>query len=395
MVGEPIPLDLARSGRKELTVGETFSESKDICYIVLTASSNQIYSYLKFYDSENFLYRAAIPTARAINRNEISISHIAIGDGWWTGLALLNTNSEKRNLLFTFRTYDEDGNIEKTIRKSLKLLAGAYQSINLADFIDDEDELDPTSLNSAVISNADGVIGLEIFGNQIQLAGISLCDTTATTIYYPYIVNDAHWWTGLVVFNPALDLGGFTIMAYDTEGHLLDTNPPSDNTERNGLGPISFLPIDPYERIVGTNGRFGLPPESAWMVIKSSIPLTGFELFGTTDGLQLAGYTCTAIEGTSGILPKLEKNGWTGIAMVNTIATPTIVTLKAYTDTGGQAVATINIPLKGHQRLVDTPENLFTEELGDATYITYQANAPVVAFQLNGNGAMLDALPGH
>ena len=70
------------------------------------------------------------------------------------------------------------------------------------------------------------------------------------------------------------------------------------------------------------------------------------------------------------------------------------VTLKAYRN-DGQLVATQYLPLTGFQKIVDEPKIIFDNELDSATYITYKATAPVAAFQLNGDGEMLDALPGR
>ena len=66
--------------------------------------------------------------------------------------------------------------------------------------------------------------------------------------------------------------------------------------------------------------QLGLPAQTAWFKIDSTRPLSGFELFGTTDGNQLAAYAGGGGTGAkAGVFPKIEKNGgWTGIAFVNT-----------------------------------------------------------------------------
>jgi len=60
----------------------------------------------------------------------------------------------------------------------------------------------------------------------------------------------------------------------------------------------------------------------------STRPLSGFELFSTTNGNLLAAYAeggGTAAK--TGAFPKIEKSGWTGIAFVNTEAVAASVTL--------------------------------------------------------------------
>ena len=71
--------------------------------------------------------------------------------------------------------------------------------------------LSTDNLKSAIITNAEGIIGLEIFGNDMQLGGISLKDGTSTTLYYPHIASDNEWWTGIAAFNPGSVAGEIII----------------------------------------------------------------------------------------------------------------------------------------------------------------------------------------
>jgi len=147
--------------------------------------------------------------------------------------------------------------------------------------------------------------------------------------------------------------------------------------------------------MIGTADKLGLPADTAWVMIASDIPISGFELFGTTDGQQLAGYSSVDLAGNSGVIAKLEDRGWTGIALVNTSSEPVDVVFEAYDDDGGEPTATTRRTLQAYERMLETPEKIFTGGPGDATYIRIDASGPVVAFQLNGDGPMLDALPGR
>ena len=383
-VDESVVLDLAPNGRRELQIGSSFTHPENIAYIYLSSDHDSVYGYLKFFSAPALTYRAAIPAPRQINHGNIALSQIAVSDGWWTGLALLNTTKEDRDLTFTFNT---------GLQYHLALKAGAYKSISLADIIGRI--VGPAPINAAVISDADGVIGLEIFGHGNQLGGISLRDTTVSTLYYPYIVDSREWWTGMVIFNPGRQSGTLKVKPFAADGRPLEISRPVIQTRGLYPTPDPDFPIAPRTQVVGTADYFGLPEEAAWMMVESTVPVTGFELFGTTDGTRLSGYTGTAIEGTNGIFPKMEDAGWTGIALVNTTAENIYVVLEAFVDAGGLPVAAVRVNLKAHERLLDTPENIFTGNLGNATYIKYSASAPVVAFQLNGSGSALDALPGR
>ena len=91
----------------------------------------------------------------------------------------------------------------------------------------------------------------------------------------------------------------------------------------------------------------------------------------------------------------MEKNGWTGIAFVNSEGSAATVTLTAYNDAGG-VVATQTMSLPAHAKVVDYVERMFSQDISAATYIGYSSDREIVGFQLNGSAdnLMMDALPG-
>ena len=244
-------------------------------------------------------------------------------------------------------------------------------------------------IESAVIANASGVIGLELFGSfgwGSQLEGIPLTGKTASTLYYPHVANNG-WWTGIVAYNPSDQACTITITPYDAQG--------------GALTPLSRS-IAGKGKYVGTVAGLGLPAQTAWFKIDSPQPLSGFELFGTADGKQLGAYPGEGGNlSRTGIFAKIEKNGWTGIAFINIQASQATVTLTAYNDAGGP-VATKTLTVNGHAKVVDNPEQIFSEDISSATYIAYASSYYnyivnyIVGFQLNGSadGTMLDGLPG-
>ncbi|MBN2705361.1 MAG: rhodanese-like domain-containing protein [Deltaproteobacteria bacterium] len=378
---EESPVSLPAAGRLEFTVSSRFAQAGEIKYLIFASGSSEVYGYLKFYDLPSAVSRVAIPAPNRVNENSIALSHIAASDGWWTGLALVNTGTEDRTLSFRFNNGES---------KNLPLAAGAYQSLVLEDFLVG---LDQAAINSALIENAAGVVGLEIFGNGMQLGGVLLRDDSRTRLYYPHIANDENWWTGIAAYNPGAGAGAITLSAYDAAGNLLSPAAPATLIE----AAVAATPIE-----IAAGGRFissaadlDLPAATAWLALESTVPLSGFELFGSSDGRQLAGYTSVGIESSTGVFAKLEDNGWTGIALVNIGNETTQVNLEAYSD-AGELIAAVSRPLAPHARLADAPENIFAGHLEGADYLIYQAvGGTLVAFQLNGSGAMLDALPAH
>jgi formylglycine-generating enzyme required for sulfatase activity len=361
---------LSARGRRQITVANEFTDHTDIGYIIFDTDSDAVQGYTKFY-REGY-YRAAIPAVKEVNTSDIYISHIASSTDWWTGVSLVNTTSATKVLTITFNNGQS---------RSYTLNAGEHRAFDIASLFNNQPQPD---IQSAVITNASGIIGLELFGNNggsNHLDGILLTDNTASTIYYPHVASDNIWWTGIVAYNPSGQESYITITPYSAQGILLST---------------STLTIAGKEKYIGPVSQLGLPAQTAWFKIDSTRPLSGFELFGTVDGNQLAAYAGSGGTGAkAGVFAKIEKNGWTGIAFVNTEDSAASVTLTAYND-NGSAVATQVLPVGGHAKVVKVAEAIFSQDIRSATYIAYSSDRNVVGFQLNGSsdGMMLDGLPG-
>jgi hypothetical protein len=361
---------LSARGRRQIIVADEFSNHTNIGYIIFDTNSDTVQGYTKFYIADT--YRAAIPAVKEVNTSNIYIPHIASSAQWWTGVSLVNTTSTAKQLTITFNN---------GLSVPYTLNANEHRAFDIASLFNNQPQPD---IQSAVITNASGVIGLELFGSNgggNQLDGILLTDKTVSTLYYPHVASDNIWWTGIVAYAPPGEAYNIGITAYSAEGTRLFSN---------NFG------IAGYNRYIGLVSDLGLPAQTAWFKIGSTRPITGFELFGTFDGNQLAAYAGGGGTGArEGVFAKIEKNGWTGIAFVNTEATAASVTLTAYND-NGTAVATQVLPVGGYAKVVNFAETIFSQNISGATYIAYSSDRNVVGFQLNGTSdcMMLDGLPG-
>src|SRR5450759_3833602 len=328
---------LSARGRRQITVADEFTNHTDIGYIIFEADSDTVQGYTKFYQEGK--YRAAIPAVKEVNNNDIYIPHIASTADWWTGISLVNTTSAPKQLTITFNNGES---------RRLTLNAKEHRAFDIAqEFFNNQPQPD---IQSAVITNASGVIGLELFfslGWGTQMDGILLTDKTTSTIYYPHVAGN-EWWTGIVAYNPSELACTITIPHYSDQGTPL---------------PLSQLPLAGKEKYIGAVANLGLPAQTAWFKITSTSPITGFELFGTTSGNQLAAYAGGGGAGAkAGVFAKIEKNGWTGIAFVNTEATAASVTLTAYNDAGA-VVATQVLAVGVHAKVVNNPEWIFSQDI--------------------------------
>jgi len=364
-------VNLNSHGRKSMIIGNEFSNPADIGYIVFESDSVSVCGYTKFHISGK--YRVAIPAVSKINARNILVPHIASNDSWWTGLSLVNTRSYSKTLTIKF-----SNNTTKTIT----LAPNQHQKFSIASMFGNTVQ---PGIESAVISNTSGVIGLELFGSspgsgENYLSGILLKDETSFYLCFPHVAGGATWWTGIVAYNPGTSVAKLTIKPYTSDGNSL-------------IGRT--ISLSGKGKYIGTPGTLLLPGETAWFSIFANRAITGFELFGTNNGKQLAGYTVIDINSKTGVFPKLEKDGWTGIVFVNPSPLHTLVIMQAYNDSG-TLIANKSILLKKYGKKVEAAETLFGTSLTSATYITYHSTHPIVGFQLNGStdNMLLDALPG-
>lgn len=356
-------------GRKEITVGDEFNNPSAIGYIIFTADSETTVGYTKFYTVGK--YRVAIPAVSEVNTGEIYISHIASNNAWWTGVSLFNTTSSPKTLTLEF----DNGAI-----KTKELAAYEHSAFTIKSLFDEQPQ---TDIGSGVIKGGSGVVGLELFssiGNASQLSGILLKDDTTTALYYPHLVNDDIWWTGIVTYNPHPTSYTLRITPYNKDGI-----------------PLAFqtFNLGSHEKYLGTLSSLNLPEGSAWFKVEADAGVTGFELFGTNDRTLLAGYTGVGIAASNAIFPKLEDDGWTGIAFANISREQANINLTFYNDDGA-TVANDTLTLEGYSKILGSAENLLRVDTSGATYINYSADREIVGFQLNGSAdnMMLDALPG-
>ncbi len=236
-------------------------------------------------------------------------------------------------------------------------------------------------------SNSSGVCGYTKFYREgvyraaIPAVQVINASISWENIYIPHIDTSDKWWTGIQAYNPGSATASVTVTPY-TEGGI-------------SLSSFNIDDIQVGSKYVEMVRSTDLPEETAWFKIDSTQPLIGFELFGTWDGRQLAGYSTVGIKRRAGVFPKLEPEGWNGVHFVNPTNTSATVTLSIYDDDGYMIKSQV-IVLDGHQKVVDHPENIFSGPITAGTYLRFSSDKDVVGFQLNcsSDGMMLDGLPG-
>ncbi len=359
-------LSVNSHGRKAMIVGDEFSNPADVAYVIFSSHSEDVCGYTKFYRQGAF--RVAVPAVQETNADDIHIPHIASNSNWWTGLALVNTTDTRKDLDIHF----SNGAV-----KQKRLAPGEHSKFAIKDLFNGAFQSD---IESAFIRGGEGVIGLELFGRGNRLSGVLLKDRAAGTLYFPHVASGKNWWTGIAAYNTATTKASLTVTPYSETGQPLGAT----QEQIPGRG-----------KLFGNIGDLELPADTAWFKVESSQALNGFELFGSGDGNKLAGYSTVNIQRREGVFPKLEQQGWTGIAFVNTTAAAADIDLTLYDDEGFE-INKKPMTLAAYGKVLRSPADMFAGPIVAATYLRFSSNRDVVGFQLNNSrdDMMLDALPG-
>jgi hypothetical protein len=197
-----MPLSVGPNARRQIDVGTELSNAALTGYVVFETISGSLVGYTKFAISGGD--RVAIPAVESANTDNMYVTHIAWAP-WWTGISLVNTTTAVKVLTIRFNTGQT---------RNINLGPRQHQAFTIAQLLDD---LTYTEIESAVIENSDGIVGLELFGNGHQLGGVPLISKTANTLFYPHVASSGEWWTGIAAYNPSSTTTvQITVNPYDT-----------------------------------------------------------------------------------------------------------------------------------------------------------------------------------
>jgi len=126
------------------------------------------------------------------------------------------------------------------------------------------------------------------------------------------------------------------------------------------------------------------PVDVAWFKVESSLPLIGYELFGTTNNRELAGLNIPTTGAKDIFLPIVDvglSNDWYGLTILNPNETAVTATLHFYKN--GLLVGQTSVPLAALSKSVDLLGHYFSG--GETDLIEITATGKVVAFCMEGD----------
>ena len=198
-----------------------------------------------------------------------------------------------------------------------------------------------------------------------------------TKICFSHIAITKGWETEVAVINPTAKRvsGNFTF--YDMDGNQLG-EPVSKTLEANGR----------YQVMVGAT--FAQRGEVEYMIFSASTyGLKGYSKF-SHEGYGIRASIMASAPQKSGLFTKIDHEGWTGIAFVNTSSKVARITLTAYSD-AGVAVVIKRLDLDPGKKIVKTVEDIFEpQSVSGASYVSFTSDQGIVGFFLNGCGNKLD-----
>ncbi len=193
-----------------------------------------------------------------------------------------------------------------------------------------------------------------------------------------------------------------SVLSWETEVALVNTIPGGVSVKgklqafrADGGDPIESLAIEipPGGRKEITVGNlFQRHSDIAYMAFLSDSGfLAGYTRFNQP-GNRVSLPAASGV--TQGWFPKMEKDGYTGLAFVNVNEIQTTLKLAAYDDNGAK-IAEESFSVPAGNKVVGLVDLVFHEDVSRARYFYFSSDQKVVAFSVSGSddGQMLDGLP--
>lgn len=371
VVSESGEIVLVPHARKEIQVASFFENATDVSHVIFESDdtiTDNVIGYITYYSDGKF--RASIQAATPFSSYDINIPHVASTRNWVTGIAFFNTEPLIKDVTLEFNNGQ---------RKTVEIPPLGHRSFSLRNLFNGQRQPD---IQSASVINSDGILALEVFfgmgENADALAAIALNAPAPNILYYPTIVNDAQWWTGIVTGTKSGQASRLIVTAYSENGDILSSQSLNVNNERRFSGSATGLT---------------LAGDADYLKIEGTEPLFGFELFG--NGHRIGGLPGTIAKHRKGVFPIRAQTGETSLSIINTESVPGLITLYAYRD-DGTLVETERISIEGYAKEFIQPSVFFSNDIHEATYFSFSSSTAVIAFQTSSsmNDKMLDTLPG-
>ncbi|MDM8524626.1 hypothetical protein QUF80_14755 [Desulfococcaceae bacterium HSG8] len=264
--------------------------------------------------------------------------------GWQTNFGVINLGGQAEEI--SREAYGPDGNFL------------ASDTIELAAGQKTEDETlgilvsDGRTMSVSATSDTECLTGyIKFFNGSGGMAMVPLNTADRLeSLVVPHVASDDAWWTNITVMNTGDEESDIVFSAYNAEGNQIDTSEHMLKAKQNFVGDVSDIFPD-------TGDIASVKIDSL-----NSEPLSGILLYGTYNGLQLAGLSLRSAA-SSLYLPHIAcmDSWWTGIGLINVGDAGTDVLFSLF-DGKGEALGSTTKFMNPNQQLSTTLRGLFGED---------------------------------
>ena len=296
---------------------------------------------------------------------EVFFPHFDTKWGWKTSFGLINVGDRTEKILR--RSYGEDGQFL------------ALDTIELAPGQKVENDTSylgilrtgARSMSASTVSGRECLLGYikflnPSFGSKGR-ALVPLSMERGTQLVVPHVASNGYWTTDIAVMNTGDDDSTVRFSAYDEGGNLISAAEYLLNAKQNLVDKAS----DIFPDILA--GKI----TSIKIVSKNDQPLCGLLLYGSRDGLQLAGMPIHPAFALPPVyLSHVACSGswWTGIGLMNVSDVPADISFSLFNEDGNLLDLKIR-HLNPNQRLASTIKGLFGADISEsARYLKIESD---------------------
>ena len=200
-------------------------------------------------------------------------------------------------------------------------------------------------------------------------------------IYFPQVASFQNWETEVALVNT---VAGATAIKGELQAFRESGGDPIESVS------VEIPPGGRKEITVGA--AFQHSAEIAYLAfVSDSGFLAGYTRFNQP-GNRVSLPAAAGVQ--EGWFPKMERDGWTGLAFINIGNEPANVKVCAYGEDGAKIVEE-SLMVEPGKKIIGLMDQVFPGDISNARFFSFTADQKVIAFSVSGSsdGEMLDGLP--
>jgi len=320
--------------------------------------------------------RTWTPAFRGEGKPAVVVPHVASdivhGELYWnTWVSVMNSGSSAEGLQFTYTPPFLPFASDEQVPALGFVHSNVEHDIFADNFPTEGVGFASLTLPDTASGKLMGIKAMESFDKKTiaNSAQLTLDMKAGKELFVAHVDNSDFWWTGIALDNLSTTAGAsVTVTGYTKDGVV---------------SAAKLYTVEPGGKLIFVT-KTEFPVDVAWFKVESSLPLIGYELFGTTNNRELAGLNIPTTGAKDIFLPIVDvglSNDWYGLTILNPNETAVTATLHFYKN--GLLVGQTSVPLAALSKSVDLLGHYFSG--GETDLIEITATGKVVAFCMEGD----------